>query len=85
MSTEREGSAALPLEGLKVLDLAWVVACNGVGSHADVTLGGHSVVVDPQGVVIAEAGDEETVLFADVEPGRSAQWREAFPALGDRH
>jgi len=66
-------------------DLAWVVACNGVGSHADVTLGGHSVVVDPQGVVIAEAGDEETVLFADVEPGRSAQWREAFPALGDRH
>jgi predicted amidohydrolase len=65
-------------------NLAWVVACNGVGSHADITLGGHSIVVDPQGNVIAEAGDTEEVLFADVEPGRSQEWREAFPALGDR-
>lgn len=65
-------------------DLAWVVACNGVGSHADVTLGGHSVVVDPQGTVIAEAGDGETVLFADIEPGRAQEWRKAFPVLGDR-
>ena len=31
MSTEREGSAALPLEGLKVLDLAWVVAGPVIG------------------------------------------------------
>ncbi|MEY3732895.1 MAG: hypothetical protein RL347_254 [Actinomycetota bacterium] len=65
-------------------DLAWVVACNGVGSHADITLGGHSIVVDPQGTVVAEAGDEETILFADVEVPRSAQWRESFPVLGDR-
>jgi predicted amidohydrolase len=65
-------------------DLAWVVACNGVGNHADITLGGHSIVVDPQGNVVAEAGDEETVLFADVEPEKSAEWRKAFPALGDR-
>jgi predicted amidohydrolase len=65
-------------------DLAWLVACNGVGNHADVTLGGHSMVVDPQGNIIAEAGDDETVLFADVDPGASASWREAFPALGDR-
>lgn len=65
-------------------DLAWLVACNGVGSHADVTLGGHSIVVDPQGNIIAEAGDEETVLFADVEPAQSSQWRESFPVLGDR-
>jgi predicted amidohydrolase len=65
-------------------DLAWVVACNGVGSHAGITLGGHSLVVDPQGTVIAEAGDDETVILADVEPERSGQWREAFPALDDR-
>ena len=65
-------------------DQAWMVACNGVGSHADITLGGHSIVIDPQGNVIAEAGDEETVLFADVEPGRAREWREAFPVLDDR-
>lgn len=65
-------------------DLAWVVACNGVGSHAGITLGGHSMVVDPQGNVVAEAGDDETVLYADVEPGRSQEWRDAFPVLDDR-
>ena len=65
-------------------DLAWVVACNGVGSHADITLGGHSIVVDPQGAIVAEAGDDETILFADVDVPRSASWRESFPVLGDR-
>jgi predicted amidohydrolase len=65
-------------------DQAWMVACNGVGSHADITLGGHSIVIDPTGNVVAEAGDDETVLFADVEPGRAREWREAFPVLDDR-
>ena len=65
-------------------NLSWLVACNGVGSHADITLGGHSVVIDPKGEVVAEAGDTETVLFADVMPEQVADWRTAFPALGDR-
>ena len=65
-------------------NLAWLVACNGVGSHAGITLGGHSVVVDPKGEVVAEAGDTETVLFADVVPSQAGEWRTAFPALGDR-
>lgn len=65
-------------------DLAWVVACNGVGSHADITLGGHSIVVDPRGEIVAEAGDDETVLFAEVHPATADEWRETFPVLGDR-
>jgi len=65
-------------------NLAWLVAANGVGSHAGITLGGHSVVVDPQGAVVVEASDAEEVVFADVDPNRSDTWREAFPALGDR-
>ena len=65
-------------------DQAWVAACNAVGSHAGITLGGHSIVVDPQGTIIAEAGGEETVVYADIEPGRAREWRETFPVLGDR-
>ena len=61
-----------------------MVACNGVGSHAGITLGGHSIVVDPQGAIVAEAGAEETVIYADVEPQQAVAWREAFPVLGDR-
>jgi len=65
-------------------DLAWLVAANGVGSHAGITLGGHSVVIDPQGGIVAEAGTEEGVIFADVDPAASDSWREEFPALTDR-
>ncbi len=65
-------------------DQAWVVACNGAGNHAGVQLGGHSVVVDPRGVVLAEAGVEEEVLYAEIDPAAAREWRMAFPVLADR-
>jgi len=43
-------------------DLAWVVAANGVGSHAGITLGGHSIVVDPLGEIVAEAAEHDNRL-----------------------
>lgn len=63
---------------------AFVVACNGSGTHAGVPLGGRSVVVDPQGEVVAEAGDGEEVLRAELDPARVGAWRAAFPVLADR-
>lgn len=65
-------------------NLAWVVACNGVGSHAGITLGGHSTVVDPQGHVVAEGDGTEEVILTSVVPDAVGEWRTAFPALGDR-
>lgn len=62
----------------------WVVACNEVGTHAGVTLGGHSTVVDPLGEVIARGGDREEVVLAEVDPSKVASWRAAFPAQKDR-
>lgn len=61
----------------------WVIACNEVGSQPEIELGGHSVVVDPQGRVIAQAGVEEEVLVVEVEPDSSRSWREQFPVLRD--
>ncbi|MFG3284541.1 carbon-nitrogen family hydrolase [Streptomyces sp. NPDC048111] len=63
---------------------AWVVACNATGPIAGVTTGGHSLVVDPWGRIVAEASDADTVLAADIDPGEAARAREAFPALADR-
>jgi predicted amidohydrolase len=63
---------------------AWVVACNTAGTHAGVQMGGRSVVVDPRGAVVAEAGQDEEILYADVDPGAAAEWRRAFPVLADR-
>lgn len=66
-------------------DQAWVIACNEVGTQgADgVVLGGHSVVIDPRGVIVAQAGEAEEVLYAEIDPNEPGRWREAFPALQD--
>lgn len=63
---------------------AYVLGCNLVGTHAGVPMGGASMVVDPQGEVVAEAGTEEQVLSVAVDPERVTAWRGAFPALDDR-
>lgn len=63
---------------------AFVVAVNAVGPSGDVVLGGRSVVIDPWGAVIAEAGTEEQVLVADIDIADVARTRAAFPVLRDR-
>ena len=63
---------------------AWVVACNSAGTHAGVEMGGRSVVVDPRGAVVAEAGTGEEILYADVDPEAARTWRRTFPVLADR-
>jgi predicted amidohydrolase len=63
---------------------SFVVACGTAGTHAGVPQAGHSIVVDPWGEVLAEAGAGEEVLTVDFEPGKVATTREQFPALKDR-
>ena len=62
---------------------AWFIACNEVGTQPGIELGGHSVVVDPQGAVVCQAGSEEEVVLVDVDPEASARWRDEFPVLDD--
>lgn len=63
---------------------AYVLACGSAGTHADVEQAGHSIVVDPWGEVLAEAGAGEEVLTVELDPGLVATTREQFPALKDR-
>lgn len=63
---------------------SYVLACGTAGTHAGVEQAGHSVVVDPWGEVLAEAGDGEEVLTVDLDLARVAVTREEFPALKDR-
>ena len=63
---------------------AWIIACNATGRSGDVQLAGHSMVVNPQGQVVAQAETGETVLYADVDMNEVTSWRLEFPALGDR-
>lgn len=74
----------LLLRARAIEDQCFVVACNTAGTHADVEMGGHSAVIDPSGVVLAEAGPDEQVLSVEVDTTEVARVREAFPVLADR-
>ncbi|MGW0083224.1 carbon-nitrogen family hydrolase [Streptomyces sp. NPDC003393] len=67
-----------------VEDQAFVLACGTAGTHAGVPQAGHSIVVDPWGEVLAEAGHGEEILTVDFDPAKVATTREQFPALKDR-
>jgi predicted amidohydrolase len=64
---------------------ACVIGVNRVGSEPEFSYAGRSVVVDPHGVIIADAGEQERVLAACVEPESVREWRRDFPALRDAH
>jgi predicted amidohydrolase len=42
---------------------------------------GHSIIVSPWGEVLAEAGDEPGVIFADIDLAQSAEARARIPSL----
>lgn len=63
---------------------AFVLACGTAGTHAGVPQAGHSIVVDPWGEVLAQAGAGEQVLTVEFDPGKVALTRDQFPALKDR-
>ena len=67
-----------------------VLSCNRVG-HEPSPLGasgidfwGNSLVLGPQGEVLAEAGGDATLLLAEVDLARSEQVRRIWPFLRDR-
>ncbi|MET8543911.1 carbon-nitrogen family hydrolase [Kitasatospora sp. NPDC004799] len=67
-----------------VEEQAFVLACNTAGTHAGVEQAGHSIVVDPWGRVLAEAGADEEVLTVEFDPAEVAEARAEFPVLRDR-
>jgi predicted amidohydrolase len=64
---------------------AYVVGANRVGlAPKGLAYSGDSRIIDPLGVVLAEASYIETVLTADIDPARVAQVRHDLPFLADR-
>ena len=63
----------------------FVIAANQVGEPAPgLRTGGRSMIVDPWGLVLAQAPDQETVIVADLDFGRLERIRTKLPSLANR-
>jgi predicted amidohydrolase len=71
------------LQARAIENLAYVVGVNRCGRDPQFYHSGRSAVVDPHGVIIANAGEGEKVFTARIEPEIVAAWRREFPALRD--
>ncbi|MED3560999.1 carbon-nitrogen hydrolase family protein [Bacillus xiapuensis] len=45
---------------------------------------GQSMMVDPMGVVLASAGEEESLIISEIDPDRIKRVREKLPSVADR-
>ncbi len=64
---------------------AFVVSAAQGGHHEDGRdTYGHSMIVDPWGRILAEAGTEPGVIVAGIDPAESADARARIPALANR-
>ncbi len=71
------------LQARAIENQACVIGVNRCGRDPRASYAGRSVVIDPQGVIIADAGGREDVVVAEIDPRWPARWREEFPALRD--
>jgi len=62
----------------------FLIAANSVVPNAAGTFIGHSMMVNPWGVILTSGGDEEVVLRAELDPSNVEKRREIFPACSDR-
>jgi predicted amidohydrolase len=71
------------LKARAIENMAFVIGVNRTGREPRFEYCGRSVIVNPHGEIIADAGTAETILNAEISHADVATWREEFPALRD--
>ncbi len=71
------------LQARAIENLAYVIGVNRCGTDPQFTYTGRSLVVDPHGLIIADAAEQERTLSAQLDPAIVHTWRAQFPALKD--
>lgn len=71
------------LQARAIENQAYVIGVNRCGTDPEFTYTGRSLVVDPHGLVIADAAEQERAVSARLDPAVLHDWRRQFPALRD--
>lgn len=62
----------------------YVVACNRSGKDQNNQFAGNSMIIDPWGEIIVEAGPEPVIIFADIDLSKVDKIRKEIPIFQDR-
>jgi len=84
MATTRDHWETL-LRARAIENQAFVIAANAIGEYLPGrVVGGRSMIIDPWGVVLAQAGDGPCAIVAELDLERQARVREQLPSLANR-
>jgi len=62
----------------------WIIAPSQIGGPPGHPAYGHSMVINPWGIVVAQAPDREAIVYAVIDTDRVAEVRRQIPALANR-
>jgi predicted amidohydrolase len=62
----------------------FLISANAVGMNRGIQFAGHSMIINPWGIILASAGDDEVILTTVVNTREVADARKRFPAVSDR-
>jgi predicted amidohydrolase len=79
----REAHWLTLLQARAIENQAYVVGVNRCGKDPKHAYFGRSLIIDPQGTILADAGNHECTLSATLDPQAVESWRQTFPALRD--
>jgi len=71
------------LQARAIENQAYVAGVNRCGTDPKFTYTGRSLIVGPGGEILADAGDGENVISADVDPAALQKYRKELPFLAD--
>lgn len=71
------------LKARAIENQAFVAGVNRCGRDPHVAYPGRSLIVDPKGEVLADAGEMEGVISAELDPRAVEGWRSEFPAVAN--
>jgi omega-amidase len=80
---KREGHWIKLLQARAIENQAYVVGVNRCGDDPHFQYSGRSLIVNPHGDIIADAGSREGMISAEVDEAKVSAWRAEFPAVRD--
>lgn len=72
------------LQARAIENQVYVIGCNRIGSTDGTEFGGHSMLIDPNGVILAEGGDTPLLRHAPINHQTRLELQKNFNTVGPR-